>query len=726
MRFKAVRCTLIDFGAHRGTRVFTFPERGVIGIVGKNGKGKSTLKNSMKLALFGESDRPLCFYVHEFGRPGMPTSARVEWEFSTPAGPLIVTRTLTLTKVRPDAEREDCIKRGVKFADVTTRASLKLGNESIKSLSDVEKRIIELTGLGESERRDAVFVDQNAAAAIFGMKESERTNAINTLSRSSKIQAAAEIAKARRRAMTILDRSDELAEKNNRLAVLMADTEVLKAVPAAPSSEEIEALEGQQRELENARSLRDAAIAQQTQLGAILGQARATLAAMPPVPTDEPQVTLELAAQGAREQLGALDAAKQTYNIWQQLQKQQEALDADAVRSINAYTVEPGTEVPEQEVLDAQEQAATLLQQVNERASLVKTYAAGGRCPTCGAVPEKDIAAVQEELKLLQPQLQAASARHRELSDKLQTQKAKRERYAEWEVRYLQQQQALSEQRAQFTQDPAVPDEQLRSRLMETIAQHSREIAARDTWRNSAQRAEREYAAAKDKVQHLLDQYNALVIPPCIDNVNDVLASLRNRLSALRAQREEAQVAAGKLQVTISTLEQLTFDVRKLEAEQQSMGAKRQAAEFLDKLAVAMHPHAIPHDMSKVYVADLNTYLHAMSVKLRAPFVLQLDPENFGFFVERETGTSPMLQLSGGERMLAAWIWHLAQYARDGGDFGIMWLDEPTVGLDQDNLGNIADAVSKLSALCVDGDLQVFVISHEEVLQAGMSTTVEV
>ena len=92
--------------------------------------------------------------------------------------------------------------------------------------------------------------------------------------------------------------------------------------------------------------------------------------------------------------------------------------------------------------------------------------------------------------------------------------------------------------------------------------------------------------------------------------------------------------------------------------------------------------------------------------------------DDLSFSAHKPNGVvEPADRLSGGEKVVLALSFRLAINSLFGGEVGMMVLDEPTAGLDEHNLGCLADVLAKLCDLTRKKGQQIIMITHEARLQ---------
>lgn len=189
---------------------------------------------------------------------------------------------------------------------------------------------------------------------------------------------------------------------------------------------------------------------------------------------------------------------------------------------------------------------------------------------------------------------------------------------------------------------------------------------------------------------------------------------LSGRKSALEKSVTEAETASARL-VELS----------------RSLDAHRAALDTLLRVRDWFHysngPHAVATSFLNVLTADVNMFLE----KFTAPFMVVPDEESLGFKVHFTDGRQmpkgelpPADELSGGEKIMLAVSFRLANYKLFAAKLGLLTLDEPTVYLDKPNIVNFCAVVDVLKTIANNLNLQVIIATHEETVMTYFDSLV--
>lgn len=106
---------------------------------------------------------------------------------------------------------------------------------------------------------------------------------------------------------------------------------------------------------------------------------------------------------------------------------------------------------------------------------------------------------------------------------------------------------------------------------------------------------------------------------------------------------------------------------------------------------------------------EVNDNLNRFGTRFRVEAI-----DDLRFLLRYHSGrVQPAERLSGGERVLLALAFRIAVNSRYAKELGLLCLDEPTAGLDEDNLGCLEVALGRLRELSQARGLQVIMVTHD-------------
>lgn len=147
------------------------------------------------------------------------------------------------------------------------------------------------------------------------------------------------------------------------------------------------------------------------------------------------------------------------------------------------------------------------------------------------------------------------------------------------------------------------------------------------------------------------------------------------------------------------------------------LAAAEKLGQWTSKLSTwksVLHRDQLP---AVVVASTLDAVADAVNRKLEFfgnPFVVEADMENVSLAVVKQDGRRERADgLSGGQMVVLACAYHLATNDMFFGEHGLLVLDEPTVGLDDQSIDGLCDALSGISAAAASRNQQVIVVTHD-------------
>jgi DNA repair exonuclease SbcCD ATPase subunit len=128
--------------------------------------------------------------------------------------------------------------------------------------------------------------------------------------------------------------------------------------------------------------------------------------------------------------------------------------------------------------------------------------------------------------------------------------------------------------------------------------------------------------------------------------------------------------------------------------------------------------------LSYRYMAQVVVELNNTLSQIGVPFTIELENDlsftvNFGF------QKVPASRLSGGQKVILTIAYRLAVNFTFATNLGLLCLDEPTVGLDEANLGSLERAFERLKDFSLSNGVQIIVVTHEKGLSHLFDHTID-
>lgn len=206
------------------------------------------------------------------------------------------------------------------------------------------------------------------------------------------------------------------------------------------------------------------------------------------------------------------------------------------------------------------------------------------------------------------------------------------------------------------------------------------------------------------------------------------LLNMRIELHSLRVTDEQAAVAKEQLeqkQDQFNTRNNLRFKLdtklrvlnddeatlHNFQLDERKAGKLRRLATHLDDVRGIFKE--LPQVAAQACLDSMVEETNDILEKFEAPFRV-LNADNLRFTLRKHSGvTLTAERLSGGEKAVFALAFRIVVNSRFAGSLGLLCLDEPTAGLDEDNVACLEVALGRLRELSTSRGLQVVLITHE-------------
>lgn len=128
------------------------------------------------------------------------------------------------------------------------------------------------------------------------------------------------------------------------------------------------------------------------------------------------------------------------------------------------------------------------------------------------------------------------------------------------------------------------------------------------------------------------------------------------------------------------------------------------------------HWDSLPRLVSQSHLQELCVETNNFLDRFSSPFRVSVG-DDLSFRATYLDGREmPVGRLSGAEKMVLALSFRVAVNSHFASDVGMLWLDEPTVGMDSQNLTFLQNALTGLKSLSESKRLQIVVITHDQTL----------
>ena len=210
-----------------------------------------------------------------------------------------------------------------------------------------------------------------------------------------------------------------------------------------------------------------------------------------------------------------------------------------------------------------------------------------------------------------------------------------------------------------------------------------------------------------DKMRHIDDK----------SDLDEMEQSILSGIASVTANRERVIRLEEQHKSALDSVSYLESRREKLVGDIEEARVNKLIKDHLEKLRDVMHKSNLPRKLTVNYlkrtVIKINEYLEDFNAAFRV-----YSDDELVFWAKFSDGRDlPAARLSGGEKVVLSLAFRLAVQFGVASGVNLLVLDEPTVGLDDDNIECLETAFSRLRAMSKSSGLQVLVISHEKAVE---------
>lgn len=197
---------------------------------------------------------------------------------------------------------------------------------------------------------------------------------------------------------------------------------------------------------------------------------------------------------------------------------------------------------------------------------------------------------------------------------------------------------------------------------------------------------------------------------PALEQQRDNLSQIDAELARLGGAVTELQAAMDSLDKTVAGLE----------FKRGTHQTLRDALLVLTRVRDWFHYKNGPHTLSAGVLQIMNEKVNHFLSQFSAPFTVEPAGDTLGFvcyFTDGrpmpKNGPPDASVLSGGQKIQLAVAFRFAAYCMFAAKLGLLSLDEPTVYLDDENVGRFGDLLQQVKQIAHGMNLQVLIATHE-------------
>lgn len=688
MRIETV--TLKNFCQHQFREDVLGP--GVIGIMGRNGSGKSNYLKGIKRALTGDSGNA-GKKEEDIGWGADAGSVRIA--FSVNGQPGSIHRNLG-----------------------STSCKMEFGGQVYKTATTIDQVIYNILGVPAKVLSDMVFVSQGQIEGILFQKPSERARALQTLFGTDAAERIREVIFEELQVAVVNSRMEAINKLETQLKVdvqkPLADAEAELAKILLLSDEErktrselVLRYESYVRAFTQANTSKADADRYATELATTeLELMQAEKAARDSLAT---LTELRVLYEQAKQQLNAAAAAKVSIARRQQLESRLVTLQTSAQEP---KPVEP----PPLPVINI-ERMQTLQAEIRDSQRILQAVGQTKECPTCQQ-PINEQHVVAHRVKM-----ENATAELKPLAEAYSAYQVAERKLKDWETAVF----LWSNRQKAVGQETQHVQQELASLKVAAIPSESELADARGLIADfeALQRLETEQRIAVSSVRAKRDQLNSSAIlaksraeqaqAALGDAVSDAdYNAAKNLLEGNEKAAKRAAELQGKCSVLTKTREDLTRQVQEYRAEEAKLGRIKLWREQLERTRSILHRDQLPNLVAQSFVKALNAKLSVYLDMFEVPYSARIQPDLSIECVFPGDRKVPSERLSGGEKVMLGIAFRFAVYDLFVSNLGLLILDEPTVYLDDDRVDSVFALLERVKSYSKSAGLQLIVVTHEQ------------
>lgn len=685
-------------------------QRGLIGIYGPNGSGKS---NALNLGCYAGITND--YSRHEQGKPGyvrQQVSSREKAEIR-----VLFTH---------DGEQIEIV-RGLQAPTKHEMRFITAGGQPLTKATEIQAELEDVLGIKRRLIDDFVFVGQNDLFSFLSTVPSERAKSFAHLCNTVKAEQIWELLKEQitvdsSLVVDVTGDLDEIRKQIGEYKTRKAETEkqlaeAKKDLLTKATKEWAEALINRKRDFDRVQSEVEA-----LQKDVARKKGVASAARVQQLEADSEFADAKAKAKGDDEQMEGIVAAIATVDeaVSAYGRRVTAEVRRDELQKSLDELVGEEPENPEHSIAQKDRELQILQTEVSRDEEFSSSFEEGvAKCPTCGTrtdSPELQARLTKARKGITGLRKQVVSLR-KEIKEQQQYERERQKYQADLDLhndRIENNKQTLEEIGDVREVDADTLSDLEGSR--EGIIERRHVVIACQNECNSRTT----FYETKKAEYHTLHKQLAVkqTEQTRLDVVDDEVAAARESLT--KHQNANGQVKGYK-----ATIRELDGFIKRRESDIKRIiriqAQSKRARVWLDTLTdlrdEVMHRDKLPKIVHRNYLLDMEEEINEALEVFDSPFGVRAT-EDVGFTAHFPNGTiMPAAGLSGGQKVILAIAYRLTVNSLFASQVGMMVLDEPTDGLDQENRELAAQVFVKLGEVARSRGHQVIVITHDDSLQ---------
>jgi DNA repair exonuclease SbcCD ATPase subunit len=260
-----------------------------------------------------------------------------------------------------------------------------------------------------------------------------------------------------------------------------------------------------------------------------------------------------------------------------------------------------------------------------------------------------------------------------------------------------------------------------------SIDQHAEQAELLAGTRRRLQNIDATYNACKGRLMQATEEHETLEA-----ELKGITVSA-SAVNAARRAIEEHRAAKSEVKILEARIGDLqtanSVDAEEIERIALLLERSKNAREWLtqlDEVRDFTHRDNFPRLAAQRWLEDMTELINQTLEQFDSPFYVEAS-EDLTFVAIKPNGRRERAsRLSGGEKVLLALAFRFAVNSLLAGDVGMMILDEPTAGVDTDNISSLTDMLALVSDYTKKEGKQLILITHDDRLERAFDQIVRI
>ena len=235
----------------------------------------------------------------------------------------------------------------------------------------------------------------------------------------------------------------------------------------------------------------------------------------------------------------------------------------------------------------------------------------------------------------------------------------------------------------------------------------------------------------QQSMPQILEMLNTAGVPSALAKAQEDTATLQQTINDIQLLDQHVAKLKGMVEELTGSVDTLEKTLATLEYKRSQQSERADAIATLTRVRDWFHYANGPHTMAMSVLADMTRDVNDFLGQFAAPYTVYPSDDGFGYKYIKHDG-SPMpptppdtIHLSGGERVQLAISYRFASYCMFANKLGLLSLDEPTVYLDERNIGRFCVVMEQIKKVAQSMNLQVMIATHERSLIPFADTVID-